>query len=367
MLRGLFGSGPRARVFLRPGVTLPKEVLRAHRLRHAPALRERRAGQTTNFIVFSDGTSNGDAAAQAMLASAEGDFQATQQWFGGLTPPNLPFYVYVDPNAGGAYHLTCAGTDVHVLSDPGLAPGFLTAEIVEVFEAARNNGWDCGFTNGESLSRVLAFDRHPEMVADLVPHRFLHLALQLALIRGDVLVVALVEHDPLGEPVLEHGRALVKPEQVGVFTLADRVEIGQVVDHDHRVGHLRLEFVRHPGQGRLGEPSEPVARDPMGDDEAIAIEGGRPSKRGHRIVTFEPDPEPPQQVPRLRILVAVERTLGIIRCSEHVTGPVCQAGGEPEPSAVLRWRLGLQFAQRVLKPFRDRFDRAIHVTVAGLF
>src|SRR5436189_257473 len=81
MLRGLFGSGPRVRVFLQPGAALSKEVLRAHRLRHTPALAEHRAGQTTNFIVFSDGTSNGDAAAQAMLASAEGDFQATQQWF----------------------------------------------------------------------------------------------------------------------------------------------------------------------------------------------------------------------------------------------------------------------------------------------
>ena len=166
MFRRLFGSGARARVFLRPGATLSTEVLRAHRARHTPALRERRAGQTTNFIVFSDGTANGDAAAQAMLASAEGDFQATQQWFGGLTPPNLPFYVYADPNAGGAYHLSCAGTDVHVLSDPALAPGFLTAEIVEVFEAALNNGWDCGVTNGESLSRVLAFDRHPEIAGD---------------------------------------------------------------------------------------------------------------------------------------------------------------------------------------------------------
>jgi len=166
MFRRLFGSGARARVFLRPGATLSTEVLRAHRARHTPALRERRAGQTTNFIVFSDGTANGDAAAQAMLASAEGDFQATQQWFGGLTPPNLPFYVYADPNAGGAYHLSCAGTDVHVLSDSALAPGFLTAEIVEVFEAALNNGWDCGVTNGESLSRVLAFDRHPEIAGD---------------------------------------------------------------------------------------------------------------------------------------------------------------------------------------------------------
>src|SRR2546423_14194693 len=166
LLRSLFGSGARARVFLRPGATLPEEALRAHRVRHTPAVSQRRAGQTANFIVFSDGTANGDAAAQAMLASAEGDFQAAQQWFGGLTPSNLPFYVYADPNAGGAYHLSCAGTDVHVLSDSALAPGFLTAEIVEVFEAALNNGWDCGVTNGESLSRVLAFDRHPEIAGD---------------------------------------------------------------------------------------------------------------------------------------------------------------------------------------------------------
>ena len=166
MFRGLFGAGAPARVFLRPGAAFPKEILRAHRLRHPAALRERKVGQTANFIVFSDGTPNGDAAAQAMLASAESDFQATQQWFGGLTPSNLPFYVYADPNAGGAYHMTCAGTDVHVLSDPTLAPGFLTAEVVEVFEDAINNGWDCGFTNGESLSRVLAFERHPEIAGD---------------------------------------------------------------------------------------------------------------------------------------------------------------------------------------------------------
>src|SRR5947208_7748312 len=167
MFRGLFGSGAPARVFLRPGAAVPKEILRAHRLRHRAALRERTAGQTTNFIVFSDGTANGEAAARAMLASAEADFQAARQWFGGLTPSSLPFYVYADPNAGGAYHVTCAGTDVHVLSDPVLAPGFLMAEVVEVFEADISNGWDCGFTNGESLSRVLAFERHPEIAGEL--------------------------------------------------------------------------------------------------------------------------------------------------------------------------------------------------------
>lgn len=169
MLRNLFGSHASARVFTRPGTIIPKAVLDAHRHRHPALAGQQQAGQTQNFVIFSDGTADGDAAAQAMLNSCEADFAATQAWFGGLTPPNLPMNVYADPNAGGAYHVTCPGTDIHVLSDPNLAPGFLTAEIVEVFEAAINNGWDCGFTNGESLSRVLAFDRHPEIASDFNP------------------------------------------------------------------------------------------------------------------------------------------------------------------------------------------------------
>src|SRR3989440_7605434 len=169
MLRSLFGSKVSARVFMPPGLTLPTSAVQAHRQRHPAARGETKAGQTKNFIVFSDGTPSGDAAAKAMLDSAEADYAATKVWFGGLTPPSLPFYVYADPNAGGAYHMTCAGTDVHVLSDPVRAPGFLTAEIVEVFEAAINNGWDCAVTNGESLSRVLAFERHPEIAAEFNP------------------------------------------------------------------------------------------------------------------------------------------------------------------------------------------------------
>src|SRR2546425_9892050 len=166
MLRSLFGSKAHAAVFCPPGLRRPAGGAEAHRRRHPAATGQTKAGQTQNFIVFSDGTADGDGAAQAMLDKAEADYAATQIWFGGLTPPGLPFYVYADPNAGGAYHLSCAGTDVHVLSDAIIAPGFLTAEIVEVFEAAINNGWDCAVTNGESLSRVLAFNRHPEIAGD---------------------------------------------------------------------------------------------------------------------------------------------------------------------------------------------------------
>ena len=165
MVRSLFGS-EHACVLVRPGIVVPREAVQAHARRHPATGGQAEAGRTTNFIIYTDGTPNGDAAAQAMLNNCEADFAATQQWFGGLTPPNLPMNVYADPNAGGAYHMSCAGTDIHVLSDASVAPGFLEAEIVEVFQAALNNGWDCGLTNGEALSRVLAFDRHPEIAAD---------------------------------------------------------------------------------------------------------------------------------------------------------------------------------------------------------
>jgi len=164
MARNGSGAPGPERVFARPGLAIPADLLRAHRQRHKAG--EKESGRTANFVVYSDGTSSGDASATAMLNSAEADYAAVRQWFDGLMPPNLPFNVYVDANAGGAYHITCAGTDIHVLNDPTAAPGFLAAEIVEVLEAAINNGWDCGLTNGETLSRVLAFDRHPEIAGE---------------------------------------------------------------------------------------------------------------------------------------------------------------------------------------------------------
>src|SRR5260370_9346033 len=88
-----------------PGLTLPASAVEAHRRRHPAALGQAKAGQTQNFIVFSDGTPEGAAAAQAMLDSAEADYAATQVWFGGLTPLGLPFYVYAEPHPRGAHHL----------------------------------------------------------------------------------------------------------------------------------------------------------------------------------------------------------------------------------------------------------------------
>src|SRR4051794_13674019 len=60
----------------------------------------------------------------------------------------------------------CPSSNIEVIvteSDSQLAPGFTAAEMVEVYEAAINNGWDCRFSNGEALSRALALELHPEL------------------------------------------------------------------------------------------------------------------------------------------------------------------------------------------------------------
>ncbi len=140
---------------------------------------ESEVGRTADMIVYSDGSAEGNAAAQAVLQTAEADFQAVKQWFGGIALPAgqegddqntprtaLPIEVLVDPQAGGAYHFGCDATDLYIQPAANLANGFMVAELVEVFEAAANNGWSCGHTNGEGLSRVLAGERNPNLAPD---------------------------------------------------------------------------------------------------------------------------------------------------------------------------------------------------------
>jgi hypothetical protein len=138
------------------------------------------AGQTANMIVYTDGSANGNASAQAVLKTADADYAAVADWFGGMSlPPGqpgddqntprtaLPLQVLIDQNAGGAYHYGCNATDLYIQPDPTLANGFMVAELVEVFEAAQGKGWQCGNTNGEGLSRVLAAERNANLGSDL--------------------------------------------------------------------------------------------------------------------------------------------------------------------------------------------------------
>lgn len=142
---------------------------------------ETEVGRTQHLIVYTDGSPAGNASAQAVLASAETDYAAVRDWFGGIDLPAgqdgddqhtartaTPIQVLMDPQAGGAYHFGCNATDLYIEPSPQLASGFVVAELVEVFEAAINNGWDCGHANGEALSRALAAERSPQLVADLL-------------------------------------------------------------------------------------------------------------------------------------------------------------------------------------------------------
>ena len=135
---------------------------------------ETELGQTQHVIVYTDGTPQGNQSAQAVLQTAEADYAATQNWFGGIALPQgqqgddqttprtaLPLQVLVDEQAGGAYHFGCNATDIYIEPAAQAAQGFWVAELIEVFEAAINNGWACGQTNGEALSRVLATERAP--------------------------------------------------------------------------------------------------------------------------------------------------------------------------------------------------------------
>jgi hypothetical protein len=124
-------------------------------------------GSTAHFQVYYDDTlgANGPTLAQAVLNTAEADYTALQGWFGGITPPGLPFVINVVPGSGGASHANCAATtltcDAFSGTDSDLVRMLVVAEADEVFMAAQNKGWNCGASNGEGLSRVLATERYP--------------------------------------------------------------------------------------------------------------------------------------------------------------------------------------------------------------
>jgi hypothetical protein len=174
-----------ARVFLRATPSGHKVRAEQHTRAHSSQLltSETVVGQTAHFVVYTDGMAEGDAAAQSVLAACEADFMAVQVWFGGIDLPSgqdgddqttvrtaQPLYVLMDPNAGGAYHYSCAGANLYIEPvSANQASALVAAEVVEVFEAAINNGWDCGHTNGEALSRVLAVERNAILASVNVP------------------------------------------------------------------------------------------------------------------------------------------------------------------------------------------------------
>jgi hypothetical protein len=73
---------------------------------------------------------------------------------------------------GGAFHSTCAATTLYCDAKiiPTLQPektsALAVAEMVEVYEDAQGGGWNCGASNGEGLSRVLAAALYPGVMDD---------------------------------------------------------------------------------------------------------------------------------------------------------------------------------------------------------
>jgi hypothetical protein len=131
-------------------------------------------GQTKHFVAYRDPSlgPDGTSCADAVLATCENDYTQTQAWFG-IDAPQLPIDIIIaaldasGQGGGGAYHYGCSATDLYcdLKNVPSLDIDFtrmlLVAELVEVFEAAQNLGWDCGASNGEGLSRVLATALYP--------------------------------------------------------------------------------------------------------------------------------------------------------------------------------------------------------------
>jgi hypothetical protein len=106
----------------------------------------------------------GTAIATALLQTCEQDYATLQSYFGGITPKSMPFHLIVTSGSTGASHATCLATTLSIGAKSGPVPfmrSLVIAEEDEVFEANFGHGWNCGFSNGEGLSRVLANDIVP--------------------------------------------------------------------------------------------------------------------------------------------------------------------------------------------------------------
>ena len=109
----------------------------------------------------------GQTLAEQVFAMVEQTYAHCQAYFG-ATAPGQPVNVIIAPvnhvtdGSVGAYHMGCSfnsGGDLYcdaAFGNPTMANGLVVAELTESFMGAQNKGWDCGGSNGEALSRLLA-------------------------------------------------------------------------------------------------------------------------------------------------------------------------------------------------------------------
>jgi len=138
------------------------------------------AGSTSHFQVYYASVLGqaGQSIAQSALKNCERDYQTLSGYFG-LQQQQLQFNIILAPlsehmdGTGGAYHHSCLASDLYCdvqLTpdiDPDASNALVVAEEVEVFEAVQAKGWQCGGSNGEGLSRVLASALYPGVLERL--------------------------------------------------------------------------------------------------------------------------------------------------------------------------------------------------------
>jgi hypothetical protein len=123
-------------------------------------------GSTPHVNVYYDPALGSDGAtiADGVLASCENEYAQLQAYFTGVAPAS--FNIILAAGIGGAFHYGCGATDLNCDAQTG-PPNIdhsrmlVVAEEVEVFSAQQGAGWNCGASNGEGLSRVLATLMYP--------------------------------------------------------------------------------------------------------------------------------------------------------------------------------------------------------------
>jgi hypothetical protein len=124
-------------------------------------------GSTPDSVVYYDPSlgAAGLQLGQAILAAMPGLYQSCRSWFGiqgARSNVILAAIGGATDGSQGAYHYGCSfssGGDLYedaALGNPALTTGLVMAELSECFMGDQGRGWDCGGSNGEALSRVMA-------------------------------------------------------------------------------------------------------------------------------------------------------------------------------------------------------------------
>jgi hypothetical protein len=132
-------------------------------------------GDTEHFKVYCEIPlgSVGANIAKAFLESCEMDYNKIASFFGGITPSNMPFRIFLGQfpqrPAGmmNVFHYSCEGTEIFVdimdraNTNLNLIRYLAISQVVEVFSAAQFLKWGCYTIYGEALSRDIAAELYP--------------------------------------------------------------------------------------------------------------------------------------------------------------------------------------------------------------